>query len=128
MMKIRKGFNDNDLVDEILQKFLGSNDEPERESDVGSDDKQKYDIDEIIPFIPKKFENDIFNLKTRIGEENFYRGLTIETSLAEMYEVCPRGRNRADTYNSLIDFLKNELDITLKISNKRYGSITDIAW
>lgn len=127
-MKIRKGFNDNDLVDEILQKFLGSNDEPERESDVGSDDKQKYDIDEIIPFIPKKFENDIFNLKTRIGEENFYRGLTIETSLAEMYEVCPRGRNRADTYNSLIDFLKNELDITLKISNKRYGSITDIAW
>lgn len=110
------------------RNYFGSNDEPERESDVGSDDKQKYDIDEIIPFIPKKFENDIFNLKTRIGEENFYRGLTIETSLAEMYEVCPRGRNRADTYNSLIDFLKNELDITLKISNKRYGSITDTAW
>lgn len=112
----------------FFRNYLGSNDEPERESDVGSDDKQKYDIDEIIPFIPKKFENDIFNLKTRIGEENFYRGLTIETSLAEMYEVCPRRRNRADTYNSLIDFLKNELDITLKISNKRYGSITDTAW
>lgn len=100
----------------------------ERESEVGSDDKQKYDIDEIIPFIPKKFENDISNLKERIGEENFYRGLTIEVSLAEMYEICPRKRNRADTYDSLIEFLHDELDITLKISNKRYGSIADTAW
>lgn len=44
----------------FYRNYLGSNDEPERESEVGSDDKQKYDIDEIIPFIPKKFENDIY--------------------------------------------------------------------
>ena len=31
-----------------------------RESDVSSPDKQKYDIDVIIPFIAKKFENGIF--------------------------------------------------------------------
>lgn len=112
----------------IYRNYLDHNDESKRESDVSSDDKQKYDIDEIVPFIPKKFENDIFSLKTRIGEENFYRGLKIETSLAEMYEICPHKRNRADTYNSLIEFLKDELDITLKISNKRYGSISDTAW
>lgn len=110
------------------RNFLGNNNDPERESDVSSDDKQKYDIEEIIPYVPKKFEDDIFNLKIRVGEENFYRGLIIETSLAEMYDICPRARHRADTYNSLIEFLKNELDITLKISNKRYGTITDIAW
>lgn len=90
--------------------------------------EDKYDNYEIIPFIPKKFEDDIFKLKIHIGEENFYRGLTIETSFAEMMEICPHPRARADTYNSLVRFLRDELDITLKISNKRYGTIADTTW
>lgn len=125
---IIKNLNTELLSMKYYRNYLGDNNDPERESDVGSDEKQKYDIEEIIPYVPKKFEDDIFNLKIRVGEENFYRGLIIETSLAEMYDICPRARHRADTYNSLIEFLKNELDITLKISNKRYGTITDIAW
>lgn len=32
-----------------------------RESDVSYSDKQKYDIDVIIPFIAKKFENGILS-------------------------------------------------------------------
>lgn len=53
-----------------------------RESDVSSPDKQKYDIDVIIPFIAKKFENGIFKSGARTGSDNFFRGLTIEISLA----------------------------------------------
>lgn len=53
-----------------------------RESDVSSPDKQQYDIDGIIPFISKKFENGIFKLRARTVSDNFFRGLTIEISLA----------------------------------------------
>ena len=53
-----------------------------RESDVSSPDKQKYDIDGIIPFISKKIENGIFKSRARFGSDNFFRGLTIEISLA----------------------------------------------
>ncbi len=92
-------------------------------------EKPQYDIYEIIPFIPKKFEDDVFNLKIRVGEENFYQGLTIEASLAEMIEICPHGnRKRKETYDSLVAFLKDQLDINLIITSTRNGYITDTAW
>ncbi len=80
---------------------------------------------EVVPFIPEKFEFDIFKLKTYIGELNVRKGLVIETSLSELFEVCPRERRRTDAYDSLIKFLRDELGIDLIISKNRYGAIAD---
>lgn len=82
-------------------------------------------LSEVVPFIPKKFEFDIFKLKVYVGEFNVRKGLVIETSLSELFEVCPRERRRADAYDSLIKFLRDELGIDLIISKKRYGAIAD---
>ena len=82
-------------------------------------------LSEVVLFIPKKFEFDIFKLKTYIGEFNVRKGLVIETSLSELYEVCPRDRRRSDAYDSLIKFLRDELGIDLIISKNRYGAIAD---
>lgn len=90
--------------------------------------EDEYDVYEIVQFIPDKFYDDIFKLQVYVGMDNFRRGLTIETSLAEMYVVCPRERQRADAYDSLVRFLKNELEIDLIISNNRYGTISDTPW
>lgn len=87
-----------------------------------------YDVYEIVPFIPDKFYFDILKLQLYVGEENFCRELTIETSLSELYVICPRERERADAYDSLIRFLKTELEIDLIISNNRYGNISDTPW
>lgn len=99
-----------------------------RESDIGSDDKQKYDVERYVPFIPKKFETDIMTLMSKVGTDDFVQGLTIEISLAEMYELCPHKRRRGDTYDKLVAFLKDELGINLIINDKRYGSISNYTW
>lgn len=80
---------------------------------------------EVVPFTPEKFEFDIFKLKVYVGEIYFRKGLVIETSLSELFEVCPRERRRTDAYDSLIKFLRDELGIDLIISKNRYGAIAD---
>lgn len=91
--------------------------------------EDEYDVYDIVPFIPDKFSFDVIRLQLYVGEDNFRRGLTIETSLAEMYVVCPRERERSDAYDALIKFLKKELEIDLIISNNnRYGTISDTPW
>lgn len=92
------------------------------------EDGADYVVYDIVPFIPDKFENDIFNLKLCITDAYFVRGLVIETSLAELYKICPRDRERGDAYDSLVNFLKNELGIELIISKNRYGTISDTPW
>lgn len=112
----------------IYRNYIAEDNGDIREGNVGPDDKQQSDIVEIIPFIPERFEDDVFRLKSRIGEDNFFRGVRIEVSLAELYEICPHTRMRADAYSPLVKFLQEELEITLKISNKRYGSVKNTAW
>lgn len=86
--------------------------------------EDEYDVYEIVQFIPDKFWDDVFKLQLYVGLDNFQRGLTIETSLAEMYLVCPRERQRADAYDSLVRYLRDELEINLIISHNRYGTIS----
>lgn len=118
----------NDVMKIYLNYIATTDGSNIREGEVGPDDKKKYDINEIIPFIPKKFEDDISRLKARIGNDKFLRGLQIEVSLAELYEICPHNRMRSDTYEPLVNFLQEELEISLKISNKRYGSVKNTVW
>lgn len=87
-------------------------------------DKAKCGM-KIIEYIPEKFCEDIASLKEYIGESIFSRGLVIDTSLEELYSICPRKRKRIDSYDSLVGYLIDELDITLNINTKRYGLRND---
>lgn len=89
---------------------------------------EDYLVYDIVPFIPDKFENDIFNLKLCVTEAYFVRGLVIETSLSELYKICPRDRERGDAYDSFVYFLRNELEIELIINKNRYGTVSDTPW
>ena len=57
----------------IYKTLSDGKSQSEREGRVSPDDKENNNTVEILPFIPKKFENDIFNLKITVGEENFYQ-------------------------------------------------------
>ena len=92
------------------------------------DYNKKYDSVEIIPFIPKKLEFDLALLRDYIGADRFKPGLTIETSLSEIMEICPHPRARSDSYSALCNYLKDEMDIELIISNRRYGASSDSTW
>ena len=70
--------------------------------------------------VPDKFKADVEALEKYIGR-NLETGLCIKVDLAELLTVIPRERKRADAYNTLRRFLKNEFDVEL-IINSRKGS------
>ena len=69
--------------------------------------------------VPEKFRDDVAALTAYIGLEHFKSGLTIEVTLAELLNVVPRNRKRTDAFSSLIKYLKEEHDITLKIKTSK---------
>ena len=68
--------------------------------------------------VPEKFKADVEALAKYIGR-NLENGLCIKVDLAELLTVIPRERKRADTYNTLRRFLKNEFNIDLIINKKK---------
>lgn len=101
----------------ITQIILGENDIflQGREASVKPDDKQIT----ITHIIPEKFREDVKALTNYVGEAGFKSGLNIEVSLNELLSVVPRQRKRTDAYDTLVKYLKNELNITLTIKNNR---------
>ena len=71
--------------------------------------------------VPEKFKADVEALEKYIGR-NLENGLCIKVDLAELLTVIPRERKRADAYNSLRRFLKNEFGIDLIINSKNGGN------
>ena len=71
--------------------------------------------------VPEKFKADVEALEKYIGR-NLETGLCIKVDLAELLTVIPRERKRADAYNSLRRFLKNEFGIDLIINSKNGGN------
>ena len=71
--------------------------------------------------VPDKFKADVEALEKYIGR-NLENGLSIKVDLAELLTVIPRERKRADAYNSLRRFLKNEFGIDLIINSKNGGN------
>ena len=86
-----------------------------REASVEPFDKQKT----TTHIVPEKFREDIAALTSYIGEERFISGLSIEVSLSELLGVVPRKRKRADAYDTLAKYLKEELKITLTIKKTK---------
>ena len=71
--------------------------------------------------VPDKFKADVEALEKYIGR-NLENGLCIKVDLAELLTVIPRERKRADAYNTLRRFLKNEFGIDLIINSKNGGN------
>lgn len=67
--------------------------------------------------IPTVFRDDVERLSTYTGAE-LKRGMMIELTLQELLEICPRSRRKSDAYKKLIDYLANELGVTLIIKKK----------
>ncbi len=68
--------------------------------------------------VPEKFKADVEALERYIGR-NLENGLCIKVDLAELLTVIPRERKRADAYNTLRRFLKNEFGVDLIINKKK---------
>ena len=68
--------------------------------------------------VPDKFKADVEALEKYIGR-NLENGLCIKVDLAELLTVMPRERKRADAYNTLRRFLKNEFGVVLIINKKK---------
>ena len=68
--------------------------------------------------VPDKFKADVEALERYIGR-NLENGLCIKVDLAELLTVIPRERKRADAYNTLRRFLKNEFGVDLIINKKK---------
>ena len=69
--------------------------------------------------IPLQYRDDIENLKTYVGEENWKTGMEISLYLSELLTICPRERKRSDSYRKLIAYLDDELNIKLTIKSRR---------
>ena len=71
--------------------------------------------------IPEKFKDDIERLISYCGVE-LKSGLCIELELSELLEVVPRARRRKDSYDKLVKFLADEMNIKLIIKSRNYDN------
>ena len=99
--------------------FSGEVKYPENRQDSVSPDVIERKANTVI--VPDKFKADVEALEKYIGR-NLENGLSIKVDLAELLTVIPRERKRADAYNSLRRFLKNEFGIDLIINSKNGGN------
>ena len=76
---------------------------------------------ESIVIIPEKFKDDVKRLCNYCGVE-LKSGLCIELELSELLEILPRERRRKDSYDKLVKFLADEMNITLTIKSRNYGN------
>ena len=71
--------------------------------------------------IPEKFKDDIQKLQDYCGVE-LKSGLCIEIELSELLEILPRERRRKDSYDKLVKFLAEEMNVQLTIKSRNYGN------
>ena len=71
--------------------------------------------------IPEKFKDDIERLESYCGVE-LKSGLCIEIELSELLEILPRERRRKDSYDKLVKFLAEEMNVQLTIKSRNYGN------
>ena len=73
---------------------------------------------EHIVIIPEKFKDDVERLCNYCGVK-LESGLCIEIELSELLEILPRERRRKDSYNKLVKFLAEEMNVILTIKSRR---------
>ena len=106
------------LIRNLYSLFCGS--EPQdRRSDCAFPDV--IEEKEHIVIIPENFKDDIERLTQYMGRK-LCRGLCIEIELKELLEIVPRQRRRKDSFDKLVKFLSEEMNITLTIKSRNYGN------
>ena len=103
------------LIKNLYNLFCGSESQDGR-SDCAPDVIEEK---EHIVIIPEKFKDDIQKLQDYCGVE-LRSGLCIEIELSELLEILPRERRRKDSYDKLVKFLADEMNIKLNIKSINY--------
>lgn len=89
--------------------------QPEQEPSLKTDMPLKINEMNIVPL---QYRDDVENLKSYVGEDNWKAGLEITITLQELLTICPRQRKRSDSYRKLIAYLDEELKIKITIKKK----------
>ena len=105
------------LIKNLYNLFCGSESQDWR-SDCAPDVIEEKEHKVIIP---EKFKDDIQKLQDYCGVELRSR-LCIEIELSELLEVVPRARRRKDSYDKLVKFLADEMNIKLMIKSRNYDN------
>ena len=79
----------------------------------------------IKVIVPEQFKDDVTALCEYSGFTELRAGMTISMSLQEALDVLPRKRRRLDSYKQLIQFLKDEMGVSLIISSKKVKNYGD---
>ena len=103
------------LIKNLFSLFGGSH--QDGRSDCAPDVIEEKESKVIIP---EKFKDDIERL-TKYGVE-LRSGLCIEIELSELLEILPRERRRKDSYDKLVKFLADEMNIKLMIKSRNYDN------
>lgn len=105
------------LIRNLYFLFCGSESQDGR-SDCAPDVIEEK---EHIVIIPEKFKDDIQKLQDYCGVE-LRSGLCIEIELSELLEILPRVRRRKDSYDKLVKFLAEEMNVQLTIKSRTYDN------
>ena len=106
------------IIKNLMSLFSGEVKYPESRQDCVSPDVIERKRNTVI--VPDKFKADVEALEKYIGH-SLETGLCIKVDLAELLTVIPRERKRADAYNTLRRFLKNEFGVELLINSRKGG-------
>lgn len=105
------------LIKNLFSLFGGSY-QTGRSDDASPDVIEEKESKVIIP---EKFKDDIERLESYCGVE-LRSGLCIEIELSELLEILPRERRRKDSYDKLVKFLAEEMNVQLTIKSRNYGN------
>lgn len=83
----------------------------------GADGEENHPTRKVI--VPEQFRSDVEALCQYSGLTELNPGLTLSMSLKEASSVLPRKRKRLDSYNTLIQFLKDEMGVSLIIYSQK---------
>ena len=105
------------LIKNLFSLFGGSHQEGRSDNALPNVIEEK----ESTVIIPKKFKDDIERLINYCGVE-LKSGFCIEIELSELLEILPRERRRKDSYDKLVKFLAEEMNVQLTIKSRNYGN------
>ena len=75
--------------------------------------------------IPVRFQSDIKALCDYAGVDELSSGMNIKMTLQDILTIIPKKRARTDSYRQLIQFLKDEMGVSLEIKSRKtnhYGT------
>ena len=107
------------IIRNLYNLFCGSESQNGRLDSIPPSETVEKENTTVI--IPEKFKDDVERLESYCGVE-LKSGFCIEIELSELLEILPRERRRKDSYDKLVKFLAEEMNIKLNIKSRNYGN------